>query len=43
MKEAKKQNPERWSGATRNWDHESVVRLNPANEKQQNTEMKLAA
>lgn len=41
--EAKKQNPERWSGGTRNWDHESLVTLNPVNEQQQNTEMKQAA
>lgn len=26
---AKERNPERWSGATRNWDRHSVVRLNP--------------
>ena len=41
--EAKKQNPERWSGATRNWDHESLVKLNPANEQLQNSQMKQAA
>jgi len=41
--EAKKQNPERWSGATRNWDHESLVRLNPVNEPMQNTDIKQAA
>ena len=27
--EAKVQRPERWSGATRNWEHEEVVFLNP--------------
>jgi len=41
--EAKKQNPERWSGDTRNWDHESLVKLNPVNEQQLKTEMKQAA
>ena len=41
--DAKKQNPERWSGKTRNWDHESLVRLNPVNEQQLKTEMKQAA
>lgn len=41
--EAKKQHPERWSGKTRNWDHESLVRLNPVNEQLQNTEMMQAA
>jgi putative transposase len=28
---AKVQRPERWSGATRNWEHEKVVFLNPNN------------
>ncbi len=23
------QNPERWTGATRNWDPQTIVRLNP--------------
>ena len=32
-KEAKRQHPERWSGETRNWNHDAVVRLNPVNEK----------
>lgn len=41
--EAKNQHPERWSGETRNWDHESQVRLNPVNERQHKTEMKRAA
>jgi len=40
---AKKEHPERWSGKTRNWNHESVVMLNPANEKLMNIEMKDAA
>jgi hypothetical protein len=29
--EAKKKHPERWLGKTRNWVHESTVRLNPGN------------
>lgn len=29
---AKKKHPERWSGETRNWTHESIVKLNPGNE-----------
>ena len=41
--ESKKQNPERWSGATRNWDHESLVRLNTVNEQMQNIKIKQAA
>lgn len=41
--EAKKQHPERWSGATRNWEHESLVQLNPVNEPQQNNGIKQAA
>lgn len=41
--DAKKQNPERWSGDTRNWDHESLVKLNPVNEQPLKTEMKQAA
>ena len=41
--EAKKQNPERWSGGIRNWDHEPQVRLNAVNEQQQKTGMKQAA
>lgn len=40
---AKKRHPERWSGETRNWDHEAIVMLNPGNEIQQDTEMKKAA
>lgn len=30
--EAKKKYPERWSGKTRNWTHEPIVKLNPGNE-----------
>ncbi|MDT8364409.1 MAG: integrase core domain-containing protein, partial [Nitrosomonas sp.] len=41
--EAKKRNPERWSGVTRNWDHESLVRLNPVNEQRQNIVVQQAA
>lgn len=41
--EAKKQNPKRWTGDTRNWDHESIVKLNPDNEKPLKNEMKPAA
>ena len=40
---AKKQYPERWSGDIRNWDHESLVRLNPVNEQRHNTDMKKVA
>lgn len=32
--QAKKTNPNRWSGATRNWTHEPVVSLNPLKQKQ---------
>ena len=32
---AKLQNPERWSGETRNWDPVTVVKLNPLKEKHQ--------
>jgi hypothetical protein len=28
-KVAKNRNPQRWSGGIRNWEHESVVHLNP--------------
>ena len=37
--EAKKKHPERWSGETRNWLHESTVRLNPGNEQPPETVM----
>lgn len=40
---AKKQHPERWSGETRNWEHEALVELNPVNELLQNTSIKQAA
>jgi len=40
---AKKQHPERWSGATRNWNHEAEVMLNPVNTQQPDNEMKKAA
>jgi putative transposase len=40
---AKKQHPERWSGETRNWEHEAMVKLNPVNELLQNTDIKQAA
>jgi putative transposase len=41
--EAKEQHPERWSGKTRNWDHEAMVMLNPADMQQQDNELKKAA
>jgi putative transposase len=41
--EAKKQHPERWSGETRNWEHDSVVMLNPVNKEPQDNGMKNAA
>jgi len=41
--EAKKRRPERWSGKTRDWDHETVVNLNPVNKQPQNIAMKEAA
>ena len=37
--EAKKKHPERWSGETRNWLHESTVRFNPGNEQPPETVM----
>lgn len=40
---AKKQKPERWSGATRNWEHEALVKLNPVNEPLRDTGIKQAA
>jgi len=39
---AKKKHPERWSGESRNWSHESTVRLNLGNE-QPETMMKKSA
>lgn len=41
--EAKKHHPERWSGKTRNWEHDSVVMLNPVNKQPQTPGMKKAA
>ena len=41
--QAKKMHPERWSGKTRNWNYEAIVKLNPANEQASNSEMKKAA
>jgi transposase InsO family protein len=41
--EAKKRHPERWSGKTRDWNHESRVKLNPGNEQTESIEMRLAA
>lgn len=29
---AKRNNPERWSGKTRDWTHNNIVKLNPVNE-----------
>ncbi len=40
--QAKKKHPDRWSGKTRNWDHEGIVRLNPTNEQVVNEELKKA-
>lgn len=40
---ARKEHPERWSGAIRNWDLEETVELNPANECQKHDEIKMAA
>jgi len=41
--EAKKKHPERWSGETRNWVHESTVRLNPGDEQPSEIAMKKVA
>jgi len=41
--EAKNRHPERWSGKTRNWNHEAMVTLNPANQKTQKIKLKEAA
>lgn len=41
--DAKKMHPERWSGRTRNWNHDPTVELNPVNEHTGNIEMKMAA
>ena len=40
---AKKRNPGRWSGKTRNWEHEAITKLNPANTQPLENEMKKAA
>lgn len=40
---AKKQHPERWSGKTRNWEHEPMVKLNPDKNKEQETELERVA
>ncbi len=37
---AKRSNPERWSGKTRDWTHNPVVKLNPVNEANVNTKKK---
>ncbi|MDE2089803.1 MAG: transposase, partial [Gammaproteobacteria bacterium] len=41
--QAKRQNPERWSGKTRNWDRIDVVHLNPEKGKSQNVVLAEAA
>jgi transposase InsO family protein len=41
--QAKKMHPERWSGKTRNWNHEAIVKLNPVNEQASSNELKKAA
>ncbi len=41
--QAKKMHPERWSGKTRNWNHEAIVKLNPVNEQASNGELIKAA
>jgi transposase InsO family protein len=41
--EAKKRHPERWSGETRNWNHEPIVKLNPEKESTQESGLKKAA
>ena len=39
--EAKQKNPNRWSGATRNWEAVKIVKLNPLKEKRkENTKLK---
>jgi transposase InsO family protein len=39
---AKKVHPERWSGKTRNWNHEATVELNPVNQDTENNKDKIA-
>ena len=41
--QAKKRHPERRPGKTRNWNHEAIVKLNPANEQVSNGKLKKAA
>lgn len=41
--EAKRKNPERWSGKIRNWDRKAIVKLNPANEQANESELKKVA
>ncbi len=41
--DAKKVHPERWSGKTRNWNHETTVELNPVNKDTESNEDKIAA
>jgi len=38
---AKKQNPKRWSGSTRNWSHQAVTHLNPNDEIQHENKQSL--
>jgi putative transposase len=40
--EAKKMHPERWTGKTRNWNHEATVKLNAVNECTGHIELKMA-
>lgn len=40
---ARDRHPERWSGETRNWNHEPIVKLNPEKESTQESELKKAA
>jgi len=40
---AKKVHPERWSGKTRNWNHEGTVELNPVNQDTASNEDKISA
>ena len=42
-KQAKKKRPERWSGKIRDWNRESIVKLNPANEQVSDSELGKAA
>lgn len=40
---ARDRHPERWSGETRNWNHEAIVKLNPEKESTQESGLKKAA